>query len=76
MCEPLIYVAFSFSCLDYGHWTVFFSNAVYIFRLLLGKAGVIQCEVEDDSPPPPPKSPDKDAFNISNDEYYIPKNVR
>ncbi|KAG7166143.1 transcription initiation factor TFIID subunit 1-like, partial [Homarus americanus] len=41
-------------------------------KILLGKAGVITT-IEEESPPPPPKSPDKDPFNISNDEYYQPK---
>jgi transcription initiation factor TFIID subunit 1 len=29
--------------------------------------------VEEESPPPPPKNEDKDPFNISNDEFYQPK---
>ncbi|XP_076037164.1 transcription initiation factor TFIID subunit 1-like [Oratosquilla oratoria] len=41
-------------------------------KILLGKAGVITT-IEEESPPPPPKSPDKDPYNISNDEYYQPK---
>ena len=41
-------------------------------KILLGKAGVITT-IEEESPPPPPKSPDKDPFNISNDEAYQPK---
>ncbi|XP_014237505.1 transcription initiation factor TFIID subunit 1 [Trichogramma pretiosum] len=41
-------------------------------KLLLGKAGVINV-LEEDAPPPPPKSPSRDPFNISNDEYYMPK---
>ncbi|XP_069947042.1 transcription initiation factor TFIID subunit 1 isoform X2 [Cherax quadricarinatus] len=41
-------------------------------KILLGKAGVITT-IEEESPPPPPKSPDKDPFNISNDEFYQPK---
>ncbi|CAG0880440.1 unnamed protein product [Cyprideis torosa] len=38
-------------------------------KLLLGKAGVIT-QIEEDSPPPPTKQPDKDPYNISNDEFY------
>ncbi|XP_018009322.1 transcription initiation factor TFIID subunit 1 [Hyalella azteca] len=41
-------------------------------KILLGKAGVITT-IEEESPPPPPKSPDKDPFNLSNDEYYSAK---
>ncbi|XP_076280408.1 TATA-box binding protein associated factor 1 isoform X2 [Lasioglossum baleicum] len=41
-------------------------------KLLLGKAGVINV-LEEDTPPPPPKSPDRDPFNISNDNYYMPR---
>lgn len=41
-------------------------------KILLGKAGVITT-IEEESPPSPPKSPDKDPFNISNDEHYQPK---
>jgi transcription initiation factor TFIID subunit 1 len=41
-------------------------------KILLGKAGVINV-IEEDSPPPSPKNDDKDPYNISNDEYYLPK---
>uniref|UniRef100_T1HCU3 Transcription initiation factor TFIID subunit 1 n=2 Tax=Rhodnius prolixus TaxID=13249 RepID=T1HCU3_RHOPR len=41
-------------------------------KLLLGKAGVINV-LEEDSPPPTPKSPDRDPFNVSNDNYYMPR---
>ncbi|KAI8436012.1 hypothetical protein MSG28_004148, partial [Choristoneura fumiferana] len=37
-------------------------------KILLGKAGVINV-LQEDAPPPPPKSPDRDPFNISNDEH-------
>lgn len=43
-------------------------------KILLGKAGVITT-IEEESPPPPPKSPDKDPFNLSNDEYYSTKGM-
>uniref|UniRef100_T1J1P4 Transcription initiation factor TFIID subunit 1 n=1 Tax=Strigamia maritima TaxID=126957 RepID=T1J1P4_STRMM len=39
-------------------------------RILLGKAGVI---TEPEAPQPPAKMPEKDPFNVSNDEYYNPK---
>jgi len=41
-------------------------------KILLGKAGVINV-IEEDSPPPSPKNDDKDPYNVSNDEYYMPK---
>ena len=41
-------------------------------RMLLNRSGIISV-VEEESPPPPPKLDNKDPFNISNDEYYLPK---
>ncbi len=41
-------------------------------RMLLNRSGIISV-IEEESPPPPPKNDDKDPFNISNDEYYLPK---
>ncbi len=41
-------------------------------RMLLNRSGIISV-VEEESPPPPPKLDNKDPFNISNDEFYLPK---
>jgi transcription initiation factor TFIID subunit 1 len=41
-------------------------------RMLLNRSGIISV-IEEESPPPPPKLDNKDPFNISNDEYYLPK---
>ena len=41
-------------------------------KILLGKAGVIT-HMDEESPPATPEPTDKDPFNISNDEYYLPK---
>ncbi len=41
-------------------------------RMLLNRSGIISV-VEEESPPPPPKLDNKDPFNISNDEHYLPK---
>ena len=41
-------------------------------RMLLNRSGIISV-VEEESPPPPPKLDDLDPFNVSNDEFYLPK---
>ncbi|XP_037088620.1 LOW QUALITY PROTEIN: transcription initiation factor TFIID subunit 1-like [Pollicipes pollicipes] len=41
-------------------------------KILLGKAGVIT-HLDEETPPATPEPTDKDPFNISNDEYYLPK---
>ena len=41
-------------------------------KILLGKAGVIT-HMDEESPPATPEPTDKDPFNISNDEFYLPK---
>lgn len=42
-------------------------------KLLLGKAGLIKDDEEDDEDQTTPNMPVKDPFNLSNDEYYNPK---
>lgn len=44
-------------------------------RILLGKAGVI-AEPEPPSPQPPKEQDQKDPYNISNDEYYNPRQAQ